>query len=118
MSYGSALQRRLDTDKIELIEASGPQGGKPAAAKAASKKQGRPSGSYRCARRNEARSLGRKAGVRARMLTYADLLRINAIAARNAHIKAHEDARATVEANNAAFAPLGPKEHELAQAGA
>jgi hypothetical protein len=83
MSYGSALQRRLDTDLIDRIEASGPQKTERKVAKV--KRKGRPAGSYRCARRNEARLArkGRAKGSarRVKHLSYADILRINRMVA-------------------------------------
>lgn len=70
MSYGNALQRHLDTDLIERLEASGrPEPRK----RAVSRRTPRPAGSYRGARRNEAR-ISKKP-----MLTYAELRRINAM---------------------------------------
>jgi hypothetical protein len=70
MSYGSALQRKIDTDLIERLESSG----KPEARKTSARKRTpRPAGSYRGARRNEARRTKKP------MLTYTELLRINAM---------------------------------------
>lgn len=80
MSYGSCLQRHLDTDLIERLEASG----KPEQRQTIERKKSpRPFGSYRGSRRNEARS-GRYGGARKKMITYAELLRINQIAAARA----------------------------------
>jgi hypothetical protein len=74
MGYGSALQRRVDSDLVERIEASG----RPEPRKiATTRKTPRPAGSYRGSRRNEARLSGKP------MLTYAELRRINAIHAHN-----------------------------------
>jgi hypothetical protein len=87
MSYGRALVRKIDTDLVNRIEANG----KPLKHKQPRKNAPRPSGSYRGARRNEAQAL-RQGGKRHKMITYTELLRINAMAARNR--KAAEQAAA------------------------
>ena len=74
----------------------------------------RPHGSYRAARRNEARN-ARKGGARVRMLTYAEVLKINAIAAHNAQRAAAEAAKADSIKSVGGFEPLGPKAHAKAE---
>jgi hypothetical protein len=79
MSYARTLARKIDSDLIERIEASG----KPEVRQTMVRRSApRPAGSYRGARRNEAQAL-RQGGPRKPMLTFIELLKINAMHARN-----------------------------------
>lgn len=78
----------------------------------------RPTGSYRSARRNEARE-SRQGGKRLQALTYAEVLKINAVAAANAQAAARAAAKGDpYRSARDGFEPLGPKTSELAHASA
>ncbi|WP_024517058.1 hypothetical protein [Bradyrhizobium sp. Tv2a-2] len=90
MSHARTLNRSIDADLVERIESSG----RPKVeAKPATKtgETARPLGSYRCARRNEARNARKlsKDGKRVSMVTFAEVLRINAMAKANRQREQH-----------------------------
>jgi hypothetical protein len=82
MSYARHLARAIDTDLVERIEAGTLQKKRETAK---TERSPRPGGSYRGARRNEARNARKTSatGKRVPMITYADILRINAMVKMN-----------------------------------